>query len=286
MSNYIVTDTDMTLVADAIRAKGATGALLLWPSGFVSAVGAIPSGGGDIGTVESISALYHPGDHWVFNNDTLAEVKPYITVIGHTTGGIDVVVSDFTLSGTLQTGTSTLTVTANGLTCTVNVTGVVDFYNNFHWFYDENGNGNMMRLMCGTYDSNVSGVRAAYFTQSSQALADRRGFAVSKGVKPVVYNDNGTYVLRDFYPVPIPPTATKAVVTITPSTMQSCIYISKLDSTVEAGYKRYIQNLDWSTGGGTMTFTASSDLFIGGQIRVNSESPAFTTEPAVDIRFS
>ena|GEM_PF-4998563 len=282
MSNYIVTDTDMTLVADAIRAKGATGALLIWPSGFVSAVGAIPSGG-DIGTIESISALYHPGDHWVFNNDTLAEVKPYIIVIGHTTGGIDVVVSDFTLSGTLQTGTSTLTVTASGLNCTVNVTGVADFYNNFHWFYDEEGNGNMRRIMCGMYDSNIDGVRAAFFSQDDVNLTTRRGFAVSKGIKPAVHYQ--TYIEHDFYPIPIPPTATKAIITLTPSTCQSSIYISKLDSTVLAGYKRYIQPLNWATGGGTMTFTASSGLFIGGQVRVDSESSDFTTEPAVDILF-
>ena len=54
MSNYIASDTDLTAVADAIRAKGGTSAQLAFPSGFVSAVQAIPSGGGgsDLASLE------------------------------------------------------------------------------------------------------------------------------------------------------------------------------------------------------------------------------------------
>lgn len=46
MSNYLVTDTDLTSVANAIRTKGGTSAALEFPFGFVSAVQAIPTGGG------------------------------------------------------------------------------------------------------------------------------------------------------------------------------------------------------------------------------------------------
>lgn len=45
MANYIASDTDLTAVANAIRTKGGTSAELEFPSGFVSAVQAIPSGG-------------------------------------------------------------------------------------------------------------------------------------------------------------------------------------------------------------------------------------------------
>ena len=44
MSNYIATDTDLTSVANAIRAKGGTSAPLEFPSGFVNAIDAIPTG--------------------------------------------------------------------------------------------------------------------------------------------------------------------------------------------------------------------------------------------------
>ena len=46
MSNYLATDSDLTSVADAIRAKGGTQAQLAFPSGFVSAIGDISGGGG------------------------------------------------------------------------------------------------------------------------------------------------------------------------------------------------------------------------------------------------
>lgn len=46
MSNYIVSSTDLTSIANAIRTKGGTSAQLAFPSGFVSAVQNIPTGGG------------------------------------------------------------------------------------------------------------------------------------------------------------------------------------------------------------------------------------------------
>lgn len=48
MSNYLASDTDLTSVADAIRAKGGTSAQLAFPAGFVQAIADIPSGGGGI----------------------------------------------------------------------------------------------------------------------------------------------------------------------------------------------------------------------------------------------
>lgn len=48
MADYKVTDTELTSIANAIRTKGGTQAQLVFPTGFVSAVQAIPSGGGVI----------------------------------------------------------------------------------------------------------------------------------------------------------------------------------------------------------------------------------------------
>lgn len=44
-------DADLTAVADAIRTKGGTDAQLAFPSGFVSAVQAIETGGGNAGII-------------------------------------------------------------------------------------------------------------------------------------------------------------------------------------------------------------------------------------------
>ena len=48
MAEYLAKSEDLTAVADAIRAKGGTDAQLTFPDGFVSAVQAITTGGGDL----------------------------------------------------------------------------------------------------------------------------------------------------------------------------------------------------------------------------------------------
>ena len=53
MANYIVSDTNLTAVANAIRTKGGTSAQLEFPDDFVSAIGDIQTGGGM--TVEPLS---------------------------------------------------------------------------------------------------------------------------------------------------------------------------------------------------------------------------------------
>lgn len=56
MADYLVTDTELTTVADAIRTKGGTSAALEWPSGYAQAIADIPSGGGaEMATVSLIS---------------------------------------------------------------------------------------------------------------------------------------------------------------------------------------------------------------------------------------
>lgn len=46
MADYLVTDTELTDVADAIRTKGGTSAALEWPDDYVDAIDAIETGGG------------------------------------------------------------------------------------------------------------------------------------------------------------------------------------------------------------------------------------------------
>ena len=45
--DYLVSDTDLTSVANAIRAKGGTSGQLSFPAGFNTAIANIPSGGGN-----------------------------------------------------------------------------------------------------------------------------------------------------------------------------------------------------------------------------------------------
>lgn len=56
MANYIATGTDLTSVADAIRTKGGTSSSLEFPSGFITAIQNIPSGGSATLIAKSITA--------------------------------------------------------------------------------------------------------------------------------------------------------------------------------------------------------------------------------------
>lgn len=55
MANYIVSDTNLTAVANAIRQKGGTSASLEFPDDFVEAIGDIQTGGGSSVTVEALN---------------------------------------------------------------------------------------------------------------------------------------------------------------------------------------------------------------------------------------
>jgi len=62
-------DADLTSVANAIRTKGGTSASLAFPSGFVSAIANIPSGGGvddfEDFTAGNIQAIVSHGTEWI-----------------------------------------------------------------------------------------------------------------------------------------------------------------------------------------------------------------------------
>lgn len=73
MSNYLVDGADLTSVANAIRTKGGTSASLAFPSGFVSAIAAIPSGGG--GSDYLVNRLN--GTLTEYSSDDVTTVTPY-----------------------------------------------------------------------------------------------------------------------------------------------------------------------------------------------------------------
>lgn len=55
-TDYLVTDTELTDIADAIRAKGGTSAQLSFPNGYTTAIAAIPTGINPSGTINITSA--------------------------------------------------------------------------------------------------------------------------------------------------------------------------------------------------------------------------------------
>ena len=72
--DYLTNDTDLKKVADAIRAKGGTSAPLDYPSGFVSAIQAIPTGGGSSVPVSPSDITFYDYDGTVVAAWPLAEL--------------------------------------------------------------------------------------------------------------------------------------------------------------------------------------------------------------------
>lgn len=79
----------------------------------------------------SISAVFEQGETVIYDTDELDALKPMLTVTANYDNGTSRTVTDYTLSGTLTAGTSTITVSYGGKTVTFDVT--VSAWD-FEWF--------------------------------------------------------------------------------------------------------------------------------------------------------
>lgn len=75
--------------------------------------------------VDSISAVFNQGTAVIYATDSLEDLRQYLTVTANYEDGTTGTVTNYTLSGTLTEGTSTITVTYSGKTTTFNVTVTV-----------------------------------------------------------------------------------------------------------------------------------------------------------------
>lgn len=91
MADYLVTDTELTSVADAIRTKGGTSAALEWPGGYEDAIAAISGGGGGVecATVSIFgvsgmapSNIYYTDENMTMQHVTTGTVEDVLMPIG------------------------------------------------------------------------------------------------------------------------------------------------------------------------------------------------------------
>ncbi len=102
----------------------------------------------------SISAVFEQGGTVVYDTDSLDDLKPMLTVTANYDNGTSRTVTDYTLSGTLSVGTSTITVSYGGKTTTFNVTVTENPLVN-GWYYSFN----QTITSQGTHDFGLSGVQ-------------------------------------------------------------------------------------------------------------------------------
>lgn len=88
MADYKVSDSDLTSVASAIRTKGGTSASLSFPSGFVTAIGNISTGGGSTLITKSITAngTYNASSDSAdgYSSVTVTVPSPFVKVYTYT----------------------------------------------------------------------------------------------------------------------------------------------------------------------------------------------------------
>lgn len=75
-----------------------------------------------LGPLEGISAVFEQGANVIYDTDSLDVLRQYLTVTADYTVAGEVEVTGYTLSGTLEVGTSTITVSYGGKTDTFSVT--------------------------------------------------------------------------------------------------------------------------------------------------------------------
>lgn len=72
--------------------------------------------------LQSITAVFNQGSAVIYTDSSLNDLKPYLTVTARYSNGTTQTVTNYTLSGTLTEGTSTITASYGGKTATFNVT--------------------------------------------------------------------------------------------------------------------------------------------------------------------
>lgn len=186
-------DTDLTSVANAIRTKGGTSAQLAFPSGFVSAIDAIPTGGGEpkddycnpMGTwyseLPDLSKLDRTGQVVYFVVDTSrAETTTYGSF------GIRPVPG-----GTMERGH----ISSNG---TFVVDETIQIASAEYWLQALNKNGERFWVYRFTSESNITTIQANYPTnvQSYSPLVEVYGnlpyatsFTVANSLETIIVID-------------------------------------------------------------------------------------------------
>lgn len=112
-----------------------------------------------LGTLEvvSISASFSPGTAVILDTMTLNDLKPYLTVTATFSDSSTAVVTGYTLSGSMDPGTNTITVTYDEYTATFTATVLHNYAEVLsNWIYHPNNNGGTaaysdgkIRLKCG-----------------------------------------------------------------------------------------------------------------------------------------
>lgn len=160
----------------------------------------------------TIEAVFDQGSAVIYTDDSLEDLMQYLTVTAYYDDGSSAVVTDYSLLGTLTEGTSTITVFYSSASTTFDVTGVIDFYNVYHW--NTNTDSDVVEVASGicdtyTYDGQTT-------TAYDPNRAERNVLLALRGNALLL--DENTLEASNYHLIPIPEDASNVTITWTGAT--------------------------------------------------------------------
>lgn len=222
-----------------------------------------------------ITAQFNSGLNVIYTDDTLDSLKQYLTVKYYETKestGTVIASANYSLSGSLVEGASTVFVSYSGLTTSFIVDGVVDFYNIWEWRYPSNNRV----LLLDQKSPSVYNPTGQYSTLGIYEYSDsiRMMGAVNRGVLPYMHRLEAVFY-GGLYPIPIPKEATSVTISAVPSALQISAIVSRYIES-ENRYEQILGNPGgWQTQPKTFTFDAAQNLFLSMAFR-NASNTAMT----------
>ena len=213
-------------------------------------VSALESALFDLSDVVRITATYTQGNTIIYSDgvSTLNDLRANLVVKAVYGNGTEVEIQDYTLTGSLNAGTSTIRVNYGIFTTTFNVS--VTQYGSKMSYTMSLGE---IAMYDGYPSGNASGY--GYIVTSS---TNRKGFAMTKGKVKVKDGDGNDTI---YYPIPVPQNATKVTLQVTAATLQVAIrslylhngeYYNAYDHSAVAAATI---NPGWWTGSGSYDFS-------------------------------
>lgn len=173
--------------------------------------------------VESITAAFTQGSLEVYEDTPLDDLKPNIIVKAIYEDDSEVAVSDYTLSGTLSIGTSTVKVTYNGFKASFDV-DVIAKPAPFPVY--KMSDGTLGDFIYGSMTTLYNKVAISqYYKDGSTYVANKHGIigVNSSGVQPYYVGHDksmseSAFTPTSLYPVPVPEGTTEVQITVVPNT--------------------------------------------------------------------
>ena len=213
----------------------------------------------------------------IYNADKLDTLKQYTIVklyeYAQDTGTV-IADNAYTLSGTLSAGSSVITVRYGNLTTNMNITGIVDFYNIGEWSTNDLLSSNQIGVW-GSFNNTLG--------YNPSSTDNRRMVATTRGLCPAIINPSFEY--SDYYPIPVPNSATSVHVDITNLADAEFGYADWVYVPDTGKYTR-VYNGPWTSNKTTYTLHSGVNRFFTIHVRRNSNNDFFEVSPIVTVLFS